>query len=707
MLRMLPGNASSGDRGRRLDSWKEIAAYLNRDVRTVQRWEKSEKLPVLRHLHEAQASVYAYTGELDAWLADRVRAAPALEVTVSNPGRRTFRPLFGVVLALALVTTGGHTSRRILPFQERDWVLLDGFENRTGEALFDGTLRAALARELGNSEFVSVAPRERVEDALRLMRKPPDAALSSAQAREVCLRDGGIRALVTGRTEKLGSTYLVSAEVIDPVQNRTIASDTETAVAAGQIWPAVRRLSNWVRETLGETMERIELSNRQLEKVTTPSLRALQLFTEADSASRRAQWAVSAQLTSQAIVEDPDFASAHIWLAWALKNLSDPDWKTEAQRGLSLSDRVSERERYFILGSYELMTDHTDRALPAFEALVRRYPDHFFAYANLINIYGRLGRTQEAAEIAGRFADARPNDAAANAKAVSWNSPVDLPRARRYAQRAVELGSFASVNPGDQMNAMLFHAHDLWMQDDAKGALAELQRLSVRRKEWSDPMAWRGVIFGIATFQMTLGRFQVAQELMNSIERPHPSWSPMVSFFKGDEGRARQTGALIQLDPTRRSHRSIMGFLVARLWPQGAEKQLLGEEDPWVRGEIALTQGQFSDAAALLQPEFDDNLKKRNPLAQWIADGLVPALEQSGKSQKALEVLEATSGTRMWTPPASMAYESFWLRNQARLSAYYHRLGRNAEARKLDNQLRKLLAVADVDNPILRQLNGK
>jgi hypothetical protein len=49
----------------------------------------------------------------------------------------------------------------------------------------------------------------------------------------------------------------------------------------------------------------------------------------------------------------------------------------------------------------------------------------------------------------------------------------------------------------------------------------------------------------------------------------------------------------------------------------------------------------------------------------------------------------------------------FWLRNQAGSSAYYHRLGRQPEARKIDDQLRKLLAFADPDDPILRQLNGR
>src|SRR5580698_911107 len=56
---------------RRLDSWKEIAAYLNRDVTTVQRWEKREGMPVHRHVHEKRGSVYALTDELDGWVQGR------------------------------------------------------------------------------------------------------------------------------------------------------------------------------------------------------------------------------------------------------------------------------------------------------------------------------------------------------------------------------------------------------------------------------------------------------------------------------------------------------------------------------------------------------------------------------------------------------------------------------------------------------------
>ena len=70
----------------RLDSWKEIAGYLNRDVTTVQRWEKREKMPVHRHVHDRMGSVYASRAELDAWVRSRnLQTTPENDVPSSNP----------------------------------------------------------------------------------------------------------------------------------------------------------------------------------------------------------------------------------------------------------------------------------------------------------------------------------------------------------------------------------------------------------------------------------------------------------------------------------------------------------------------------------------------------------------------------------------------------------------------------------------------
>jgi TolB-like protein/Tfp pilus assembly protein PilF len=97
--------------GKRLDSWKEIAVYLNRDVTTVQRWEKREGMPVHRHVHDKRGSVYALTGELDGWIrirssrVDELETKPEVETPAAAPRdhaamgtRRT-----GLWLALAAV----------------------------------------------------------------------------------------------------------------------------------------------------------------------------------------------------------------------------------------------------------------------------------------------------------------------------------------------------------------------------------------------------------------------------------------------------------------------------------------------------------------------------------------------------------------------------------------------------------------------------
>src|SRR5215475_5276182 len=100
----------------RLESWKEIAAYVKRDVTTVQRWEKREGMPIHRHLHDKRGSVYAFRSELDQWLQHRrlrfedneqepvaeTLVAVRSEVSLSETARIRRWLVFGSVVALAL-----------------------------------------------------------------------------------------------------------------------------------------------------------------------------------------------------------------------------------------------------------------------------------------------------------------------------------------------------------------------------------------------------------------------------------------------------------------------------------------------------------------------------------------------------------------------------------------------------------------------------
>src|ERR1700691_1699238 len=94
-----------------LDSWKEIAAYLGRDVTTVQRWEKREGMPVHRHVHDKRGSVYALSEELDDWIQSRSspphepEEEPEAETLLAIPSSQaaTPAPRYRPWLALATV----------------------------------------------------------------------------------------------------------------------------------------------------------------------------------------------------------------------------------------------------------------------------------------------------------------------------------------------------------------------------------------------------------------------------------------------------------------------------------------------------------------------------------------------------------------------------------------------------------------------------
>src|SRR5438094_6290321 len=102
-----PGSVKSSED--RLDSWKEIAAHLNRDVTTVQRWEKREGMPVHRHLHDKMGSVYALRSELDVWALSRSGAAGAAETSVTSTSmfftrrRWIFLSVMAAIVLLAAV----------------------------------------------------------------------------------------------------------------------------------------------------------------------------------------------------------------------------------------------------------------------------------------------------------------------------------------------------------------------------------------------------------------------------------------------------------------------------------------------------------------------------------------------------------------------------------------------------------------------------
>lgn len=706
---------------KRLDSWKEIAAHFGRDVRTVKRWEKDEGLPVHRHVHKTLASVYAYEDELEPWQKNRrQRGEPTEEAA---PRRRAH--WIGWTLATVVVLAAGATYwlRRppALPFQERDWALIARFENRTGEPVFDGSVEYAVERELTNSKFVNVVPRERVVDALRLMKKPPETVVDRSVGREVCLRDGGIRALITGRVEKLGGRYIVSADLVDPATDVAVRSFSEEAGVERDVVRAIARLSDRVREGLGEELsfERIDTAAAgRLERVSTPSLRALQLYSQGDALIREHKLREAAAMLREAAREDAGFASAHVLLAHALGSLgNEAEARAHFQRACELAETTTDRERLFILASCQQRFDRDPKkATETLELLLRLDPDHYWATSNLMMAYQSQNRLRDAVPYVVRRADLRPNNfdhqlRAAHALVLSG----DTVKADEYAGRArglVAAETADSVRPWRVAWVRLFPAHTKWVRGDLQGALEEVRKAAaeIDSKTPADRLALQ---WEIGLFHLVLGRQRDAALFLADMSGS-PENTALIALISDDVGRMKK-----HLQIARGSHRTAILLARAGL-PSEAEKALEHPEvaqrayapflpSVWnalARGEVAFARRQHSEAIPLLE-EATRRLRGW-PTSYFFlgVDSLSRAWEEEGEPARSIAELEGAAphgkASIFWGPAPL-----FWMKNELRRADLYRSAGRETEAQAIEETLVALLAVADADFPIVQELRRR
>jgi tetratricopeptide (TPR) repeat protein len=392
------------ERDGRLEGWKEIAGYLNREVRTVQRWEKHESLPVRRHQHQHRAAPYAYREELDEWRKTREPSAAA------QPQRHRVRA--GVVITLVAVGAAAAFLylRRASPLTDRDSILLADFHNSTGDEVFDGALALALAVGLEQSPFLNVVSRNRVSETLRLMGRPSDERLGEGVAREVCQRQR-LKALIAGSIDVLGSHYVIGLNAMHCETGESLAREQAEAAGREQVLQTLGAAVSRLRAKLGESLASIRNFDAPLEQVTTPSLDALKAFSAGEEQRARGSESTAVPFFKRAMELDPNFALAYDRLGANYNNVGEVDLAIQHfRRAYELRTRASERESFNIEARYQSYIEGDwDRYFETLELWARAYPRDWYAAYLLAEASWRVGQFEKAFERAQHLVDLNPD----------------------------------------------------------------------------------------------------------------------------------------------------------------------------------------------------------------------------------------------------------------------------------------------------------
>src|SRR5215831_9630135 len=180
----------------------------------------------------------------------------------------------GLIVAGAAGLAFLYLSHRKPALNAKDTVLIADFANTTGEAVFDGTLKQALAVQLGQSPYLNIFPDERINEALRFMGRAPNERITRDIAKEICERQG-IKAMIVGSIANLGSHYVVTLEAINAHEGDSIAREQSEADSKEQVLKALGTAASQLREKLGESLTSVKKFDAPIEQATTSSLEAL------------------------------------------------------------------------------------------------------------------------------------------------------------------------------------------------------------------------------------------------------------------------------------------------------------------------------------------------------------------------------------------------------------------------------------------------
>ncbi|HEY2963411.1 MAG TPA: protein kinase [Pyrinomonadaceae bacterium] len=494
------------DREERYQTIKELLTDLRR---LKQRLEFESELE--RSVPSGSSS--ARMGEAPAAPTTPERAAPTAEKTVSHVSSAEYiateikrhKVAAAIVLLLLIAGTAAgfyYYYHRSQPLTEKDTVLLADFVNTTGEAVFDGTLKQALAVHLGQTPFLNLFPEERVRETLRFMGRSPDERITRDVGREICERQG-IRALLTGTIATLGSHYVITLEAVNPRSGEPFAREYIESESKEKVLSSLSTAAWNLRKKLGESLSMMQKYDVSIEQATTSSLDALKAFAMGNEERSKGRARESLAFYKRAVELDPNFAMAYARIGVHYGNLQEFEAAKEyVQKAYDLRDRVSERERLYITEKYyTYLTGEIDKTVETLQTWTSLYPNDFVPHNNLSLNYRILGRFDDALKEGLQATRLGPNNVSA------WDNLIGaftgLGRIDEAEQASRELEKINPDAVGPHFNRYFF----AFLRGDQAGMNREVEWAKGKPDEEADFTAMR------AATAMNAGKLKESEAL--------------------------------------------------------------------------------------------------------------------------------------------------------------------------------------------------
>jgi eukaryotic-like serine/threonine-protein kinase len=319
--------------------------------------------------------------------------------THARPRRAKLASAVGGLIVLGLAALLYYRSHHPTPLTDKDTIVLADFDNKTGDPVFDDTLKTALSVSLSQSPFLNVLSEGNVAKTLKLMTRPPDTRLTPDVARELCLRAGS-EAYIAGSIASLGSEYVQGLKVVNCQSGDVLAQEQATAASKEKVLDTLGETASKLRRELGESLASVQKLDTSLEQATTSSLEALQAYTLGEKAYREKSAAAALPYHQRAIELDPGFAMGYLEAGNDYYGLTEQGRAIEYyNRAFQLREHASELESLHITAFYyESVTGELEKAAQTYQEWIANYPRDYRAHLDLGSVYSEQGQYEKAAE---------------------------------------------------------------------------------------------------------------------------------------------------------------------------------------------------------------------------------------------------------------------------------------------------------------------